>query len=435
MSENRQKRNIKINKEKPVKPQKEKKKRGSFKHHFKNFKKLVLDSFKGDNSDNKTSKSNLELVKGSRKKKLIIRIVVYSLIVALIITILVINYLTPTGLVEKLQNDYAASGKGEYPINIYAQNPNELISNCEVSLILNNTYFEVYNKDGKLINAASHGMFEPELKVSEARFLLFDRDRYSVKVYNYSNELYERTFEKNIYCADIGRDGTFAVVTSSDTHNNTVSVFNKNNEQVYTWNSADNYIVDVAVSNDGDSIALCLVDALSGSFVSKVYILEYDSATPVWKAEINTFVSSITSVNEKYFLLTGVDAAYTVDWEGGYREHEISGVVRCYNTDITKNCVYAFGREDNEHDNSIVIIGEDGSKYSEFEFSAPISDIAVNGEKIAVLSSDTVYVYDLDGTALNTYKSDTKPLFVTFTADGKVTVTDNTQLKLLLSED
>ncbi len=427
MPDNRKKRNIKVNNSK-----KRSHKKTDVKKFFKNFKKIVSESFKVENNAVKNDKqSNLELVKGSRKKKLIKRIVVYSVIFALIVTVLVINYLTPTGLIEKMQNGYVATGKGEYPVNIYAQNPNEFISNGDVSLVLNNTYFEVYNKEAKLINAASHGMFEPQLKVSEARFLLFDRDRYTVKVYNYSSELFERTFEKNILCADIGRDGTFAVVTTSDTHNNTVLVFNKKNELIYTWNSAENYCIDVAVSNDGNSIAVCLVDASSGSFVSKVYILEYDSATPVWKAEFDTFVSTISSVNKDYFLLSGVDSVFAVNWEGRYSEIDINGGVRCYSVTFDGFSAFAFGREDNEHENSIVIIGEDGNKYSEFKFFAPISDIAVNNELVAVLSSDTVYVYNFDGTLKSTLKSDTKPLFVVLNSNNEVTVTDNSQLKLL----
>ncbi len=431
MPENRKKRNIKVKNETP-----KKKKKNTLKRFFKNIKKISLETFKNDSNDIKSeNKTNLELVKGNRKKKLTQRIVLYSIICAVIITVLVINFLTPTGLIEKMQNDYATSGNGEYPVNIYAQNPDEFISNGDVSLLLNGTYLEVYNKKGKLVNAASHGMFEPQIKVSQARFLLFDRDRYSVKIYNYSNELYERTFDKNIICADIGRDGTYAVVTTSDTHNNTVTVYNKKNDLVYTWNSADNYCIDVAVSDDGDSIAVCLVDALSGSYLSKVYILQYDSATPVWKGEFNTFLSSISSVNKEYFLITGVDSSYTVNWKGGYNEVDLSGEIRYYSVDFSGYSSFCYGREDNEYENNIVIIGEDGSKLSEFKVFAPVSDIDINETRVAVLSSDTVFVYDFEGSLLKTLKSDTKPLFVSLTSDNNVVVSDNTQLKLLVESN
>ncbi len=426
MPDNRQRKNVKSEKSKPS----SKNKKSSFKAYFKKVKRLFLEMFKGDDKEKgKENKTNLEIVKGSRKKKLIIRIVVYSIILVLIVTVLIINALTPTGLIEKIQNNYTASGKGEFPVNIYAQNPDDFISNGDVSFVLNGTYLELYNKNGKLVNAISHGMFNPVLEISEARMLLFDRDRYSVKVYNYSTELIERSFEKNVCSASIGRDGSFAVVTTSDTHNNTVSVYNKENEEVFTWNSAEYYVFDVAVSNKGDSIAVCLVNAKNGSFVSTVYILEYDSATPVWKHEFNTLVTTITSVNEKYFLLSGVDSAFSIEWEGGYSELDTNGVIRCYSTDFLGFSMVACGREDNEQSNSIFIIGEDGDVISDFEFTAPITDVCVNNEKCLILSSDTVYVFDLDGMKLDTFKTDTKPLFAAFTKDGEVLVVDNSQLK------
>ncbi len=385
--------------------------------------------------DSSSDKTNLEIVKGSRKKKLIIRIISYSLIVAVIITLIIVNAFTPTGLIEKIQNDYAARGKGEFPVNVYAKNADDMVSNGQVALILNNTYLEIYNQNGKLINALSHGMFKPTLKVSEARFLIFDRNRYSIKVYNYSAELYERTFDKNICCADISRDGSFAVATTSDTYNNSVYVYNKKNELVYTWNSAEGYVTDVAVSNDGESVAVCLIDAKSGSYVSSVYILQFNSASPVFKTEYNTLITSLNSVNEHYFVASGPDAAAVIEWQGSQRSMEFSGVVRYYDVDFEGNSVFVCGREDNDQTNSIIIIGEDGSVIKQFDFNSSVNDVSINNEYVLILSSNVSYVYDLEGSVIAELLCDTKPNFAILTDNGEVLVLDNSQLKILSSEN
>lgn len=402
----------------------------------KKFKRFFTETFKVNDKNNENKKqSNFEIVKGSRKKKLIVRIVCYSLILAVIITVLVINATTPTGLIEKIQNDYAAKGNGEFPVNVYAQNADNMVSNGDVALILNNTYLEVYNDNGKLINAFSHGMFNPSIKCSEARFLVFDRNRYSVKIYNYSTELLNKTFDKNVTCADIGRNGTYAVVTTSDTHNNTVSVFNKNNEPVYSWNSANGYITDVVVADNGKSVAVCLVDAKDGTYVSSVYVLRYDSASPYYKVEYDTIITSISAVNKSYFLVNGVDFAAVIEWEGSNREIDFSGVIRHFGVNFKGISAIVCGREDNEQSNSIIIIGEDGSVLSKFDFNSPVSDFSINTGYVMLLSGNSAFVFDHSGNLINEFVSDTKPNFGYITKNGNVMVLDNSLLKSLTSKN
>lgn len=407
---------------------------------FKNIAKKIKKAFNKTDDDNakeneKGEKSNLELVKGSRKKKLIIRIICYALIVAAIITVLVINSKTPTGLVEKIQNEYAARGKGEFPVNVYAKNAIDFVSNGDVSLLYNDTYLEIYNDNGKLVNAFSHGMFSPALKVSEARFIIFDRDRYTVKVYNYSTELYNLEFEKNVIAADISRDGTFAVVTTSDSYNNTVFVYNKKNESVFTWNCADGYITDIAVANDGKSIAVSILDAKAGSFVSQIYILEFDSSTPFYKTEYNAAITSLNSVNENYFLATGVDFAATVDWQGGQNEIMINGVIRYFDISFDGFSAIICGREDNEQSNSIIIIGDEGNVSNEFEYNATLNDIYITDTSVTLLSGSIVKIYELDGSFSDEFLSETKPNFAVLTKDEYPIVLDNSQMKLLSSQN
>ena len=168
----------------------------------------------GDGGENKGG-SKLQLVNGTRKKRRIMRFIAYGIILAIIITLIVLNALSPTGLIEAIQNSYVSMGEGSYPISVYSSNATHYYNQNGMQCVLNGSFFELYNNNGKLIQAVSHGMSNPNLKMSEARYLLYDRGRYTVSVLNYSDELYSVEFDKAIVSADIGRDGTFAVVTDS----------------------------------------------------------------------------------------------------------------------------------------------------------------------------------------------------------------------------
>ncbi len=415
MADNRKKRHLKVHKAHLTPEEKAKRKEENKKQKI-NF-----------NDDSKSSR--LEIVKGSRKRKKIARIITYSVIFAVVVTLLIINFVTPTGLVEAMQNSYALMGSDDLPVNIYSQNAHSKQSNKNALFLVNDSYFEVYNSNGKLMQAASHGMSNPRLKVSAARALVFDRDRYSVKIYNYSSEITNKEFDKNIFSASIGRNGTYAVAVGSDSYLGTVYVFNKNNKQIYSWNSANNYIADIAVADNGKSIAVCLVDAKNGSYTSSVYILNFNSATPKEKYEFSGLLTSLVTVNKNYILATGNNSAYSIPWKGGIStDLDISGTVRNYTVSSYGNSCIIYGRENNEGNNNVCILNTDGSVHADFSFSAPVTDISLNKKSLAVLSGNNVYTYNLSGAEKDKLITNINPLYIYLTSNSEIFTIDNIQL-------
>lgn len=371
--------------------------------------------------------SGLEVVKGSRKRRKKVRIVAISVAFAVVLTIFIINLLTPTGLIEYFQNSYASSGKGDFPVSVYSSNSEYFGCHNDIITLTNDTFFEVYNVDGKLIQAVSHGMSNPQLEVSEARFLLYDRERYSISIFNYANELYTKEFENTIISADIGRNGSYAVVTTSEVYKNAVFVYDKDNELKFTWNSANYYITDVAVSDNGKKIALCLLNSNAGSFESFVYILDFKSATPLEKYTFNDIVSSISNYGE-YIFANGFDRAYSIKWDGGQSDLSVNGTIRCYDFDFSGNSCMVFGRGDNEQINTVVVLNEEGNLLSTFVFNSAVTDVAITNEFVAVLSPTECYIYDLNGNLKNSLTCEYKGMFVGLSSDGKALVLDNSKL-------
>ncbi|MBQ1183077.1 MAG: hypothetical protein IIX60_01370, partial [Clostridia bacterium] len=376
---------------------------------------------------NSEQKSGLELVNGSRKRRKRVRIITLSIVAAIILTVLIISWITPTGLIEYIQNEYAATGKGEFPVSVYSSNPEYFGCHDDIITLTNNTFFEVYNTNGKLLQAVSHGMSNPQLEVSEARFLLYDRERYSISIFNYSNELHTAEFENTIITADIGRNGSYAVVTSSELYKNSVYVYNKDNELKFTWNSANYYVTDVAVSDNGKKIAVCLLNSNAGSFESFVYILDFKSVTPKEKYSFNDIVSSVSNYGD-YIFANGFDRAYSIKWDGGQTDLGVNGTIRCYDFDFDGNSCFVFGREDNEQINTIAVLNEDGKLTSTFQFNAAVEDIALTDEYIAVLSPTDCYLYNLKGELKSSISSEYKGVFVGLSSNGDVLVSDNSKL-------
>ena len=390
------------------------------------------NKYDGSNDEIGKGSSSLRVVSGTKKKRMIRNIITYSVILLLLLTVIILNILSPTGLVEAVRNKILTFGDGTLPNNVYCINPEYLSNYNGVTAILNDSYFELYNSKGKLINAVSHGMSSPSLECSEARYLIFDRERYKISVLNYSGELFNREFNKMIISADIGRNGTYAVVTDSDTYQNAVYVYNKNNENIFTWNSAQYYITDVAVADNGKRIAISLINSKNGSFESYLYVLDFKSATPKYRYVFDDVVSSITSCGKEYMIINGFDQAYSIPWDGGAESQiAFSGVVRHYDNNVGGLSCVVSGRTDNENINKIFVLNKSGDILSSFDFTSNVIDISIFDETVTVLSDSKVYFFDLKGKLVKTSPIETKCKFVATVSDNVALVLDNTKLSVL----
>lgn len=399
---------------------------------FSAFKSKAKSNKNTNNSKGSAEQSRFQIVSGTRRKNRQRRMVFYCVVAVLLLALLIVHFLLPTGLLEGIQNSYSKIGSGELPLNFYSVNPVDFQKYGDVSCVLNDTFFEVYNENGKLMQAVSHGLSNPQLEVSEARFLLFDRDRYTVKTYKYSTELGSMSFKNTIISADIGRNGTYAVVTGADSYLGTVYVYNKNNDLIFSWNSANSYITDVAVANNGKSIAVSLFNAKDGAYSSTINIFNLKSATPVQVYHIDGLISALKSVNKNYFLAHGVDTAVAIPWkDDNMLDLRLSGVVR--HTDIADNgmSVLVYGREYNETDNSIIVFDKDGAKQHEFPFNAKINDICILKESVVILSNEKIYCVDFAGNITSETVCEIKPLYIGAINDKKCITVDNSKMNVV----
>jgi hypothetical protein len=261
---------------------------------------------------------------------------------------------------------------------------------------------------------------------------LFDRDRYTVKTFKYSTELSTIEFKNPIISADIGRNGTYAVVTTADSYLGTVYVYNKKNDLVFSWNSANSYITDVAVANNGRSIAVSLFNAKDGAYSSTINVFDIMSATPKQVYHIDGLISALKSVNRNYFIAHGLDKAVAVPWkDDNLLQLNLNGVVR--HTDVANNGISAlvYGREYNETDNNVIIFDKNGAKQAEFPFNAKCNDICVLKESVLILSNEKVYSVDFAGHIKSEITCEIKPLYIGAINEEKFITIDNSEMSVL----
>jgi hypothetical protein len=121
-----------------------------------------------------------------------------------------------------------------------------------------------------------------------------------------------------IFCADISNDGSIALVTEAEKYAAKVEVFSASMKSKFVWYLVDGLISDVAISNNGKKIAIAVVRAKDGAFISEITCFNIGFETPLFKLQKNgTHILKLETVSSSQFsYVTSNEIAY-VNWKNG----------------------------------------------------------------------------------------------------------------------
>lgn len=378
-------------------PDYKKKKVGKIKHrHYKGEKDIPMKgSGKGKEEVSGTS---VRVVKGKKlenRRKL--RIFAATAAV-LAVTIAVLSFVLPVGLLENITNITAVMGVGKYPYELYGTEVLNTVSRGNYYYVLTDTSLIASSNNGKIIYNHSHGFSRPVLSVSETRALIFDQGGSVVDVYNLKEEICSVKIDGTIITAYICRSGSFAVAYENDEYTASVAVFNKNGKRIYLWNSAKELINNVALAPSGKKLAVSTLSAETGRYVSTVSVLGFDSADPLYKKKLDddTVLKLDGAFSRGFSVLSGKHYSF-IGWSD-FKEKEISSDFEPAMYRHSKgNAVLVHNRAGDRSDNRITVISKKGEKISEFDFDGIISDITYAHGHIYCISDTKVYMLDKDG--------------------------------------
>ncbi|HZJ78320.1 MAG TPA: DUF5711 family protein [Clostridia bacterium] len=139
----------------------------------------------------------------------------------------------------------------------------------------------VFNSTAKKLLTQQHTFTDPAIKVKNGRILLFDRGSGRFMIHTRSELLYEKTMSDDILTAEIGKRGNCAIATSSSSAASVLTVFDKNQQEVFVWRCSAEYISDISLSDNGKSVAIAVIGSKNAEIYSKIHIFNFDSNEPL----------------------------------------------------------------------------------------------------------------------------------------------------------
>lgn len=320
-------------------------------------------------------------------------------VISLVLT--VIHIILPVGITENLENLVSVIGSGSYPINLESTDTLNAVSRGSYYYVLTDTRLNAFTNGGKEIYSHSHGFESPVIKTSATRAMVFDQGGNEAYIYNLHELKGSIKTESEIINAAISDSGVYAVITRSESYASVVTVYSKSGKKIYTWYSSADTVNNAVIAPSGKKIAITAFNAANGKFNSKICILNFESANPVFTVNIEGGpIITLESFHRAGFIAATENRLYFTDWSGKNTNE--------YKNDYTLSrlrqgpggTAAVFNRESDRADNRIALFGTKGQLKKEFDFKGTVSDIAVSGGHIYCISDTEVFLYGSDGKLL-----------------------------------
>lgn len=370
----------------------------------------VSDNRRNDNNLSGGAKNDtFSVVEGGRSfRRMMNKAIIGTLCAAIVLGGVIFCVTRPTGIGEWLKTAFT-SGKDAngYPVSFNDSGANSMYYAGGRLHVLSETDIRCYDKNGGALYSRVLGFSNAAVRTSAMRTLTFDRGGTQYRIDSVADEIAVKSTDNKLIDCDIADNGSYALGTLSENEAGTVTVYNKRNEKIYKFHSADKQILRVVISRDGKNIGVCSVSIENSQAVSTVSLYSIKSEKAVKVEEFagqtvyalrfanNSTLCGIT--NEGWFAL-GKNDVKKVSFES-------KSPMKYQFTDNGDTLISLAGAS-NSAENDIVIIKPNGEKAADFKVDSTVDSVSADGGKIYVLSS-SLDTYSYTGEKLGS--SEIKP--------------------------
>lgn len=306
----------------------------------------------------------------------------------------------------RIANGFTADSENEVGQIVASYDPTMCVRRFKDGVaVATSDRLRVFDSSGIEFYSDKLTMSEPVIRSGSKRLLVFDRSGSVVEVYTSFANIGEIQTEGEVINASINDKGSIAVASQSNGYKSMVTVYNANLKENYKYYSADDYITQACVY--GVSKQMSCASLLIGGDYCKISSFDTSSESALSSINIKaSFIYHLEYIAKDKLLAIADTGWFLIDTQAGniVDSYEYSGG-SLQSFDITDNRgIFAF--TDNGNRCNILVCEFLNDSENSFFINGQVDSIAANGEKIAILSSGTLYAFDLSGKELYNTESD-----------------------------
>lgn len=161
-----------------------------------------------------------------------------------------------------------------YETITYSEDSEQTVTSYKNNLVVAGASgVKIFSGTGGQVYSGKEKFSKPHAVSSNKYLLVYDFGGTRFSLYNTFTSVFSDSFDYPITDGAISDSGTFALVTRTKEYNYSVMVYSKNCNLINRYRGNE-YVIDVAISNDGKRIAIVKIDAEDGYYNTTLMLCE-----------------------------------------------------------------------------------------------------------------------------------------------------------------
>jgi hypothetical protein len=260
--------------------------------------------------------------KRKRKSKKVRRWIIRLVIVAVLVMacLLVSRYwdALSNGAISDWLGDLFGSNPGDgFPLAVEGNSLVSVDTTSDALAVLSNNALTLYNLNAGEEARRLHNFTDPVLKTAGRYALVAEIGATRLILEKRSGTVLEFSAPAAIVTVALAENGNFAVATGADkSHTSKVAVYDPKGKEIYSWVSAELHIVDVALDETGEHLAVLGIGAQNGALHSELIIIDIKSEVPVRYAVEQTLLCAVSFMQDNTVAAVASDALWLAKTDG-----------------------------------------------------------------------------------------------------------------------
>ncbi len=333
--------------------------------------------------------------------------------VVAVLALMNIDKLTPDNIAHWFQYDLLGKSEGDgYPTGFAGSSVSsgnfDLISG--VPVYCSDTSIAVLNNNAGILQEVQHSYASPMLSANNSHAIVYNLNATGYTVFKKDSIVRTGSVKKKILSADISSNGIYAILTRSDDYLSRLTVYRTDGLEKYSYSFADYYMNRVSVNKDGSRAVLTGVSARNGGLISVIYVLDFTQDNYMQKYEVeDTFFYDIKYLDNGNAFAAGDESAVFINVnEGSIKPINYnSRTLTSYMIRRDQGAVLSLSLNPDGRSCDIISYNTDGNRDCEISTGKRIISLDIRGNDRAVLTPDSILVFDREGSLKGKADTDT----------------------------
>ncbi len=264
-----------------------------------------------------------------------------------------------------------------------------------------------YNTNGKLLQENAFTLTKPVIRCSVKYMAVADVSGRDIYFYKDKTLLWTKKLDNQIINVNVSDDGYCTVVTQSKEYKSSVQVFDINGIDKYTKLCAEDIVIDAKTIHKGQNVLINKVVTNGVKAGSRLEFNDIYEEKPFATIAAADNILPILFSNGENEIAIGQNLILFMDKQGKEVWRKSADSIFCIAPNSRKYIIIAgkFNNASGITKQQVLVLNTDGEEVYSFDQPENIAGIHLYGDRIALRTKKSVYLYTLSGKKLGQYSS------------------------------